>query len=169
MVTDADEERTGRGRLPVLVLAAAALLVVGYFAFGMPGMDHSTSSGDGSGSEMGPMDDGTMSFTNLGPDEFATRMAEPSAFVVNVHTPYDGEIDGTDAFIPYQELVDDARLPADKNAEILLYCRTGRMSAIAAADLVGAGYMNVSQLEGGMDAWRAAGRTVRMASQTGGG
>lgn len=165
MSTTAKTERTGRGRAPVLILVAAALLVAGYFAFGMPGMDDGSPAASSSG--MDSMDPASMSFTRLEPDEFAARMAEPSAFVVNVHTPYEGEIDGTDAFIAYDRVLGDARLPTDKSAEILLYCRSGRMSASAAEQLVDAGYTSVSDLEGGMEAWRAEGRTVRVRTQNG--
>ncbi len=146
----------------LVLVAGPLLLIAGYFALGMPGMDHSSTSGADSGSAMSSMDHA--SFTRMDSDAFAARTAGPSTFVVNVHTPYDGEIDGTDAFIAYERVLDDVRLPANKDAEILLYCRTGRMSGIAAEELVEAGYTNVSHLEGGMDAWRADGRTVRMRS-----
>lgn len=48
------------------------------------------------------------------------------------HTPHDGEIEGTDLFIPYDEVRDATELPEQKDAEIVVYCRTGRMSRIAA-------------------------------------
>jgi rhodanese-related sulfurtransferase len=47
--------------------------------------------------------------------------------------------------------------PADKNAKIVLYCRSGRMSTIVAKELVKAGYTNVWNLDGGMIAWEKAG------------
>src|SRR3546814_12596944 len=78
------------------------------------------------------------------------------AFVVNVHRPYEGEIDGTDAFIDYDEIVGDRRLPSDTDTPIVLYCETGRMSAIAADALVRVGYTDVAHLEGGIVAWEAA-------------
>lgn len=82
-------------------------------------------------------------------------------FLVNVHTPFAGAIAGTDAFIPYDETA--ARLkeyPADRNAKIVVYCRSGRMSEIAARVLALAGYTNVLDLSGGMIGWKAAGFTV---------
>lgn len=94
------------------------------------------------------------------PVHFAARLGDPNALVVNVHTPYEGEIDGTDAFIPFDRISGDPRLPADKDTEVLLYCRSGRMSAIAADELITAGYTNVVDLQGGMIAWEAGGRTV---------
>jgi phage shock protein E len=99
-------------------------------------------------------------FARLDPPTFEQRMKNDKAMVINVHTPYEGELDGTDAFIPYDKIKGDPRLPADKATEILLYCRSGRMSEEAAGDLAEEGYTNLAHLEGGMKAWEASGRHV---------
>lgn len=148
------------GRAVVVAGAAGALLIAGYFATGMPGMDHETP-GEASMASMASMDPDSMPFVRLDPEGFAARLSRPSAFVVNVHTPYAGELDGTDAFIAFDEIIGDDRLPTDKDAEILLYCQSGRMSDIAANALVDAGYTDVADLRGGMEAWEAAGMPVR--------
>jgi len=154
-----DEPGTGTaGRVLVAALAVAGLLVIGYFALGMPGMDHGTSP-TGS-AEPEAMDHESMSTMHLGPRTFAERVADPAVFVVNVHTPYAGEIDGTDAFIPFDEIAGDRRLPADRTAPIALYCESGRMSGIAAEVLLAAGYTDVADLDGGMQAWEAAGLPI---------
>ena len=44
---------------------------------------------------------------------------------------------------------------------IVLYCRSGRWSSLAARRLVMAGYENVWHLAGGMVAWSAAGLPLR--------
>ena len=78
--------------------------------------------------------------------------------LVNVHIPYEGEIAKTDAFVPYNEIEKNLdELPAGENARIVLYCRSGRMSAIAAETLARLGYTNVSNVEGGMIAWETLG------------
>lgn len=99
-------------------------------------------------------------FARLDPAAFADRMNDSSAVVINVHIPYEGELEQTDAFIPYDKILGDARLPKDKNSEILLYCRSGRMSEEAGTALHDAGYTNIAHLEGGMKGWEAAGRKL---------
>ena len=99
-------------------------------------------------------------FIRLDPEQFAAWIGYPTAFVINVHVPYEGELEHTDAFIPYDRILEDSRLPADKDTEIFLYCKTGHMSAIAGEALSRAGYRHVSHLEGGMKAWEAAGKPV---------
>ena len=51
--------------------------------------------------------------------------------------------------------IEDADLPEilpDKNARILIYCRTGRRSALAAAQLFDLGYTHLYDL-GGLNGW----------------
>ena len=80
---------------------------------------------------------------------------------INVHTPHEIDIPATDLFIPYDEMDQNLnRLPADKNAKIVLYCRSGYMSTIAAKQLVSLGYTHVLSLAGGMAAWQQAGMSV---------
>ena len=80
---------------------------------------------------------------------------------VNTHIPYEGEIANTDAFVPYDALDENlGKLPADKNAKIVLYCRSDRMSTIAAKALVKKGYTSLYNLVGGMVAWEGAGLPI---------
>ena len=97
-------------------------------------------------------------YTDVGPDELAAMLKTKDFVFVNAHVPYEGEIEQTDLFIPYDqaaELVD--RLPADKAAKIVVYCRSDRMSRIAADAWAKAGYTDLYNLEGGFEAWEQAG------------
>jgi rhodanese-related sulfurtransferase len=100
-------------------------------------------------------------FTRLTSQQLAELIKNKDFTFVNAHIPYEGEIEQTDAFIPYDETTQRlAEYPADKDAKIVLYCRSGRMSTIAAQELVKAGYTNVWELDGGMVAWESAGYTL---------
>ena len=99
-------------------------------------------------------------------EELNTMLEDKDFTFINVHIPYEGEIPGTDAHIPYDEIEDYAdQLPQDKDAKIVLYCRSGPMSATATKTLVEMGYTNVIDVEGGMKAWKAAGYELLDKSQ----
>src|SRR3989338_10108036 len=100
----------------------------------------------------------TTSFTTLTSAQLATMLKQKDFFFANVHIPYEGEIKNTDAFIPYDKIADNLdKLPADKNAKIVLYCRSGRMSEIAARELSQLGYTQITHLSGGMIYWEKDG------------
>ncbi len=99
-------------------------------------------------------------YISVNADELNTMMKNKDFVFINVHTPFAGNITGTDLSIAYDQIIDPAnleQLPADKSAKIVLYCRSGRMSAIAAEALVKKGYTNIWDLAGGMVDWEQAG------------
>ena len=78
--------------------------------------------------------------------------------LINVHIPLEGNIAETDAEISFNDVESYLNLlPADKDAKIVLYCRSGGMGNTASQTLVDLGYTDVSNLEGGYNAWKAAG------------
>jgi rhodanese-related sulfurtransferase len=100
-------------------------------------------------------------WTNISVDTLASKMQTKDFTLLNVKTPYIGEISGTDLYIPYTDIPARAsELPADKSAPIVVYCRTGTESAIAAQELLDLGYTNIENLDGGMTAWTASGRSL---------
>ena len=93
--------------------------------------------------------------------QLAAMLAQKNFFLVNVHIPYEGEIKDTDAFIAYDSIADNLdKLPQDKSAKIVVYCRSGGMSAIAARELVRLGFTQVSDLAGGMIDWEKSGYKI---------
>lgn len=100
-------------------------------------------------------------YQNVSPQEAKVLIEKGEVFLLDVHVPNQGYLSGTDARVPYTEVAARAsQLPTDKNTRILVYCMSGRMSAIAAPELVRLGYRNVINLEGGMVAWKDAGYEV---------
>ena len=137
-----------------IAIVLVALLVGWSFA--------SSRTGSSAVSETGS--DGTIvqasggHWTNITPEKLASMLKHKDFTLVNVKTPYVGEIAGTDLYIPYTDVAARAaQLPADKTAKIVVYCRSGHESAVAAQALVGLGYANIDNLDGGMDAWTASG------------
>jgi rhodanese-related sulfurtransferase len=85
-------------------------------------------------------------------------MQNEDIFLVDVHTPEQRHIKGTDLFIPYNEIAKyQDKLPKDKNTAIYLYCEGGPMGDAAARSLYKLGYRNLTNLEGGAKAWKKAG------------
>lgn len=67
--------------------------------------------------------------------------------------------------IPHDQIEAQASaLPARKDAEIVVYCRSGRRSALAQASLQKLGYTRVAHLEGDYIGWQAANRPVEPAA-----
>ena len=103
-----------------------------------------------------PADGGT--YFDLTASQLEVMLKTKDFPLVNVHIPYEGEIANTDLSIPYNQIENRlAALPPDKGAKIVLYCRSGSMSAIAARTLVRLGYTNVWNLAGGMVGWQQQG------------
>lgn len=99
---------------------------------------------------------------NLGPQQVRELLDQKEAkglFVLNVHTPYEGELEKTDTFIEDWETIaaHTDQLPQDKSQPLLVYCRSGRMSTSAVEQLKALGYTDISHLDGGMRAYQESG------------
>jgi phage shock protein E len=97
----------------------------------------------------------------LSPAQFETAISRPNTEVINVHVPYEGEIPGTDSFIPYDQIVRRRGVLPPRSVRLAIYCRSGPMSATAARTLSKLGYRDISELGGGMRTWEASGRALR--------
>jgi rhodanese-related sulfurtransferase len=100
------------------------------------------------------------SYQNITAAELKSMLKDKDFLLVNVHIPMGTSIPGTDLFIPYDKITvseNVLQLPAEKDSKIVLYCRSGRMSEIAAEELVNLGYTNVWNVADGMLGWEQAG------------
>ena len=108
---------------------------------------------------------GWTTLKRLSPAEVADLLATSDPIVINVHTPYAGDIPGTDTSIPYSNATGTADafesyLNHDHCADVILICLSGGMSQSAGNELVKRGYLRVRDLKDGMQAWEAAGYTL---------
>jgi len=82
-------------------------------------------------------------------------------FVLDVRTPQEyaeGHVPGA-VNVPHDQLASRlAEVPKDK--DVVIYCKSGRRSALAADVLAANGYSRLSHLEGDMNAWVAKGRPI---------
>ena len=99
--------------------------------------------------------------TVLPAQDFNTAIAKGDVVLIDVHTPEQAHIKGTDHLIPHKKLAEHMEeFPSDKSTPIYLYCKTGHMVNVAARTLLSQGYTNVYNLEGGTEAWKEAGFSV---------
>jgi rhodanese-related sulfurtransferase len=101
------------------------------------------------------------SYKNISVDQFEKLMDQKDFTLINVHTPYQGEIDNSDLLIPFNA-IDQYKnlLPKNKDAKIVVYCMGDQMSYVAAERLIKMGYTRVFNLQGGMLAWQNQGRRI---------
>ncbi|MCI8819754.1 MAG: rhodanese-like domain-containing protein [Oscillibacter sp.] len=95
--------------------------------------------------------------TITGEEAKARLDANEDAILLDVRTQeeYDGgHITGA-VCLPNEDIQPDLPLPFEKDAEILVYCRSGRRSAEAAKKLTDMGYTNVSDF-GSIQNWPEA-------------
>jgi rhodanese-related sulfurtransferase len=131
------------------LLTAVALLVTACGAEGSEAIDDTVPI-----EELPKNDKG---YADISVQQLAGLLENKTFTLVNVHIPYEGEIPQTDLFIPYNEIGSHVDQLPEKDAPLVLYCRSGGMSTSAAEELVSLGYTNVLELDGGFTAWEAAG------------
>ena len=99
-------------------------------------------------------------------EDLNVALAEtPDLILIDVRTPGELEEKGVIAVegqelltIPLESFVADmAMWPADKDAEIVVYCGSGHRSTMAMTILLSNGYTNVTSLSGGFGGWKEAG------------
>ena len=99
-------------------------------------------------------------FSGVAPDKAKEQMGATKVFVLDVREPKEladnGKIEGA-VNIPLRDLAKNLdKLPADKNAPIILYCAIGHRGGLALQALNLLGYTNVKSISGGFNAWKKA-------------
>lgn len=97
----------------------------------------------------------------LSPDKLAAKLKAGNVRLIDVRT--DAEVaEGTIADAEHIALdqFDPAKLDLSDGREVVLYCRSGRRSAVAGEKLAAATGKPAEHLEGGILAWEAAGEPV---------
>jgi len=102
--------------------------------------------------------------SELTPDEAARHVAQ-GAFLLDVREPDEWaevHVEGAHLIPLDQVAARTAELPRDR--EVVVICRSGRRSGIAAEQLHAAGFSNVANLVGGILAWQRSGLAVASAA-----
>jgi rhodanese-related sulfurtransferase len=107
-------------------------------------------------------------YKNISEAELGAMLADKDFFLLDVHVPEAKEhLNGTDEFIPYNEIEANlGKLPGDKGAKVVVYCRTGRMSAEASQELADLGYTNVYNVMDGIREYRENTEPANQNNQT---
>lgn len=97
---------------------------------------------------------------NLNADGFASDIKNPGVVVLDVRSAGEyasGHIEGAINIDVEAANFDTKIAKLDKTVEYAVYCHSGRRSAIAAEKMSKAGFEKITNLEGGIQAWQAAG------------
>ncbi len=114
--------------------------------------------------------DAKQQIENLTPDQVHEEISNGKAILIDIRESEElnqnGKIGGSvhaprgmlefyaDSSLPYH------RPEFDKNKRLILHCASGGRSALATATLKQMGYNNVAHLDGGLKAWKEAGKPV---------
>ena len=99
-------------------------------------------------------------FYSIKSDVLATELAEKAPVLIDVRSQAewdkDGYIEGA-IHIPFSDFLSTLdQIPAEKDAPIVIYCASGHRGSMAAMALRLMGYTDVVNLNGGLNAWKAA-------------
>ncbi len=115
------------------------------------GIDEHTKDADGhSGS----------GFDSISSEKLELMLKNKDFTLIDVHTPEQKHIPGTDFMISYDEIDKIESVIPSKNSKVVLYCRSGGMSKQTAKELAKRGYKNVFELENGLNEWLKEGKEV---------
>ena len=107
---------------------------------------------------------------NLSVDQVANELAQGDAVLIDLREPGEraqngvipGAISAPRGMLEFYADTTSAyhRPEFNPNGRVILHCASGGRSALAADMLQQMGYTNVAHLDGGLNAWKAAGQPV---------
>ncbi len=104
-------------------------------------------------------------YPTVTPDEFEQAIADPDVQLVDVRTPEEYEqghiVGAMNIDWKGKTFSDEAGQMLDKSKTVAVYCRGGRRSHEAGNKLYKMGYTHIVELQGGFEAWKAAGKAVQ--------
>jgi rhodanese-related sulfurtransferase len=150
------KERLDLTMKPRIWLSGAFLTVLALLVAAC-GPSTTTPSPSGDAGDLSSFPTNADGYADISAQQLAELLEDKDFTLVNVHIPYEGEIPQTDLFIPFDDMEAHLDQLPDKDAPIVLYCRSGSMSTSAAQELADLGYTNVLEVDGGFNAWKAAG------------
>jgi len=104
--------------------------------------------------DVSPEVESTADYQSVSAEKFNDMLQNKDFTLIDVHVPHQDPIPGTDLAVYFNELEKNgSKLPQNKNAKIVVYCRSGSMSRAAAYVLKDMGYTNVYDLVGGKNAY----------------
>lgn len=114
---------------------------------------------------LGACSDGaSAAFTRVDANDFQAEIeADPDGTILDIRTDEEiavGYIDGAVQIDFYEPTFGDDLDSLDRDAHYFIYCNSGNRSAQAVRDMKDLGFMHVTELDGGIVAWNAAGLPV---------
>ena len=97
------------------------------------------------------------------PQQFEKEITKDKGQLIDVRTPEEfeaGHIGGAVNMNLHDEDFKEHINTLDKDKTVYVYCKAGRRSAEAAASLSSNGFIHIVELEGGTNAWTAAGKPL---------
>lgn len=135
----------------IISIIFAGVIIIGVVS----GCAESNKEGDSIDSFTSQKGETAVEYIKISPQEAKNLMDSQDAIVVDVRTPSEyeqGHIEGS-ILVPENQIGSLAtEMLPDKDALILVYCRSGNRSASASGKLISMGYTNVKDF-GGINDW----------------
>jgi len=100
----------------------------------------------------------------VSPEQFSQEIVKDKGQLIDVRTPNEysaGHIEGAQNINLHDDNFTVQINKLDKKQTVYVYCKAGRRSAEASSVLKQNGFKNVVELDGGTDAWTAAGKPLK--------